>query len=76
MRHFPTTCSDRRQLQTHQQPDLRYQHEGADQDTHDLHGQQAMDLGRQRAYTSIRALPIEEHVKKSRFYFVFLSNSV
>ena len=39
------------QLQTHQQPGIRYQHEGTDQDTHDLYGQQALDLGRQRAYT-------------------------
>ena len=31
-------CSDRGYLQAHQQPGLRHQHEGANQDTHDLHG--------------------------------------
>ena len=36
-----------------------------------MHRQQAMDLGRQRAYTSIRALPIEEHVKKVVFTLFF-----
>ena len=42
-------ASDRRYLQAYQQPGLRYYHEGTDQDTHDLHRQQAMDLGQQRA---------------------------
>ena len=31
-----------------------------------------MDLGRQRAYTGVRALPIEELVKENCFYSVFL----
>ena len=48
--------SDRRHLQANQQPGLQYQHKGANQDTCDLHGQQEMDLGRQCAYTGIRAL--------------------
>ena len=55
---------NRGQLQAYQQPGIQYQHEGANQDTHDMHGQQAINLGRQRAYTGIRSLPIEGHVKK------------
>ena len=55
---------NRGQLQAYQQSGLRYQHKGTDQDTHDLHGQQALDLGQQRAYTGIRSLPIEGHEKE------------
>ena len=36
--------------------------QGADKNTHDLHRQQAMDLGRQRAYTCVRAYMIVERM--------------
>ena len=49
---------------SHQQPRIRYQHEGANQDTHDLYKQQMMDLGRQRTHTCVRSLPIEGHVEE------------
>ena len=56
------------QLQTYQQPGVQYQHEGADQDTHALHGQQALDLRRQHAHTDIRLLPTERYVNEKLFF--------
>ena len=56
-------------LQTPQQPGIRYKHEGTDQDSYDLHRHQAMDLGWQCAYTRIRSLPIEGHVKEKLFFY-------
>ena len=60
---------NRGQLQAYQQSGIQYQHEGADQNTHDLHGQQAMDLGRQCVYTGIRTIPIEDHGMENCFQF-------
>ena len=56
------------QLQTYQQRGIRYQHEGADQDTHALHGQQALDLRRQRTGTRVRPLPTERYVNEKLFF--------
>ena len=59
-----------------QQPRIRYQHKGTDQDTHDMHGQQEMDLGRQCAYTRVRSLPTEGHVKTREIRYFTLGNWV
>ena len=53
-----------------QQPGLRYHDEGTDQDTHNMHRQQqTLNLGRQRAYSGVRTLPIEGHADKTDVYF-------